>query len=192
MTQTEATEAIERRLDRFLRRFAYVRRDNIETFAQRFVEVMKAGGPPRDPRALLPSLGIAVERGAVEPPQRARWRRRGDGYVITVSEHERTDAQSFAAWREAFRLLAARRAFPTGLSQVALERLSNKFSTAILMPADAVVEAAQRFRTNPQALVEVLAGRFGVSLTAMRKRLYELEILLPRSRSVHVRTGKRT
>ena len=64
------------------------------------------------------------------------------------------------------------------------------------MPADAVVEAAERFGTNPEALVEVLAGRFGVSLTAMRKRLYELEILRPRSRSVHParagKTGRRT
>ena len=191
MTQTQASAAVERRIDRFLRRFAYVRHDNIETFAQRFVELLKAGAPPRDPRAILPRIGIAVERGMVEPAARARWQPGAGGYVITVSEHDRTEAQSFAAWREAFHVLAARRAFPSDLSQASLERLSNKFSTAILMPADAVVEAAERFGTNPEALVEVLAGRFGVSLTAMRKRLYELEILRPRSRSVHpARAGK--
>ena len=72
MTQTQASAAVERRIDRFLRRFAYVRHDNIETFAQRFVELLKAGAPPRDPRAILPRIGIAVERGMVEPAARAR------------------------------------------------------------------------------------------------------------------------
>jgi predicted transcriptional regulator len=186
MTRTEAMEAAERRIDRFLRRFAYVRRDNIDTFAQRFVELVKAGEPARDPYALLPRLGIAVERGALDPPARARWRRRGAGYVITVSDHDRREAQSFAAWREAFRLLAAHRAFPTDLSQATLDRLANKFATAVLMPAQSVIEAAERFRTNPEALVAVLGERFGVSLTAMRKRLYELEILRPRSAGVHL------
>jgi len=186
MAQTGAREQIERRLDRFLRRFAYVRRDNIQTFARRFAELVKAGNPPRDPRSLLPRAGIAVERGMLPPPLRARWERRGEGYVITVSEHEQPQAQSFAAWREAFRLLAARPAFPTALTQVGLERLANKFATAILMPAEAVIAEARRFSTNPEALVEVLGARFGVSLTAMRKRLYELEILRPRSRSIHL------
>ena len=85
-----------------------------------------------------------------------------------------------------FLLLASRPAFPTELSQGALERLANRFAGTVLMPAEAVTEAAARFRTNPEALVEVLSSRFGVSLTAMRKRLYELEILRPRSRTVHV------
>lgn len=186
MAQTDTRAQIERRLDRFLRRFAYVRRDNIETFARRFAELVKAGDPPRDPRSLLPRAGIAVERGLLAPPLRGRWEPRREGYVITVSEHEQPPAQSFAAWREAFRLLAARPAFPTALTQIGLERLANKFATAILMPAEAVIAQARRFSTNPEALAEVLAGRFGVSLTAMRKRLYEMEVLRPRSRSIHL------
>ena len=186
MRQGEPRADIDRRLDRLLRRFAYVRRANMEAFAQRFAELVKAGDPPRDPRKLLAGAGIAVERGAVDPAQRARWERRGEGYVITVSEHEQPQAQSFAAWREVFFLLAARRAVPTALTQVTRERLANKFATEILMPAAAVVAMARRFGTNPQALVEVLADQFGVSVTAMRKRLYELEILRPRSRGVHL------
>lgn len=186
MRQRQARSDTDRRLDRFLGRFAYVRRTNIATFAQRFAELVEAGAPPRDPRALLPRAGIEVERGMVEPPQRARWGRRGDGYVITVSEHDQPEAQSFAAWREAFRLLAARPLFATELSEVGRDRLANKFATCVLMPTARVVEAARRFRTNPESLVEVLAQRFGVSVTAMRKRLYELEILRPRSPRVHL------
>jgi hypothetical protein len=186
MTPTATRSDIERRLDRLLRRFAYVRRDNIETFAQRLAQFVRAGDPPRDPRSLLPRLGIAVEPGVIEPPARARWARRGDGFVIIVSAHEQPAAQSFAAWREAFLLLAARPAFPSDLAQATLEQLANRFATTILMPEAAVTEAARRFSTNPEALVEVLAARFGVSLTAMRKRLYELKILRPRSRTVHV------
>jgi len=186
MTQTATRSDIERRLDRFLRRFAYVRRDNMDTFAQRFAELLKAGDPPRDPRSLLPRVGITMESGALSPPTRARWARRGAGFVITVTAHEQPAAQSFAAWREAFRLLAARPAFPSDLTQMTLERLANRFATAILMPEPAVTAAARRFSTNPDALVEVLATRFGVSLAAMRKRLYELKILQPRSRTVHV------
>jgi len=186
MRQGEPQTDTDRRLDRLLLRFAYVRRANLEAFAGRFAELVKAGAPPRDPRKLLAGAGIALQRGAIEPPQRARWERRGEGYVITVSEHEPPQAQSFAAWREVFFLLAARRAFPTALTQVTRERLANKFATAILMPAEAVVAMARRFGTNPQALVEVLADKFGVSVTAMRKRLYELEILRPRSRGVHL------
>jgi len=186
MAGSDTRSDAERRLDRFLRHFAYVTRDNIEAFAARFADLVKAGEPPRDPRALLPRVGIGVEGGAIEPPARARSQRSGAGYLITVSEHERPEAQSFAAWREVFRLLASRAAFPTQLSQGALERLANKFAGAMLMPAEAVTEAAARFRTNPEALVEVLSSRFDVSLTAMRKRLYELEILRPRSRTVHV------
>jgi hypothetical protein len=186
MAQAKSREQVERRLDRLLHRFAYVRRDNIEAVAGRFAELVKAGAPPRDPRLLLPRVGIAVERGVVSPPQRARWERRGDGYVITVSAHESLPAQSFAAWREVFMLLAVRRTFPTALSQVGLERLANKFASAMLMPGEAVMTAARRFATNREALAEVLAERFAVSLTAMRKRLYELEILRPRSRAVHL------
>jgi predicted transcriptional regulator len=186
MAGSDTRSDAERKLDRFLRRFAYVRRDNIEAFAERFAQWLKAGAPPRDPRTLLPRIGIAIERGAVEPPARARWEHGGDGRVLVVSEQERLEAQAFAAWREIFCLLASRPAFPTELSQGAQERLANKFASAMLMPREAVLEGAQRFRTNPEALVEVLASRFGVSLTAMRKRLYELEILRPRSRTVHV------
>ncbi|UCH34711.1 MAG: ImmA/IrrE family metallo-endopeptidase [Armatimonadota bacterium] len=193
MDRTSPRSETDRRLDRFLRRFAYVRRTNVETFAQRFAELLRAGAPPRDPRSLLPRIGITVERGMVEPPARGKRVRRGDGYAITVSEHEQREAQAFAAWREVFCLLAAQRGFPTELSQVGVERLANRFATCILMPADVMMAEAGRFSTNPDALVEVLAQRFGVSLTAMRKRLYELEILRPRSRAVHLpQQGKAT
>ncbi len=176
----------DQRLGRFLRRYAYVRRANIEAFAQRFAELVKAGAPPRDPFALLPQAGIAVERGLVQAPLRGRWARRGGGYVVTVSAHEQPPAQAFAAWRETFLLLAAHRAFPTALTQVARDRLANRFASEILMPADAVLALARRFATNREALVEILAQRCGASVTAMRRRLYELEILRPRSREVHL------
>ena len=186
MRQDDNRTPAQRRLDNFLRRFAYVRRDNIATFGARFAELVKAGAPPRDPRGLLPRVGIAVERGAIEPPQRARWEEREGGYVITVSELDQPQAQSFAAWREMFFLLASRPAFPTELSDGARERLANLFASAILMPAEAVAALAARFATNRESLVEVLAARFDVSAVAMRKRLYELEILRPRSKAVHV------
>lgn len=186
MRQDEARERAERRLDRLVRRFAYVRRSNLEAFARRFAELVRAGAPPRDPRTLLPRAGITVQRGIIQPPLRARWERAEAGFALTVSEHDQPEAQAFAAWREVFLLLAAQPGFPTALSQVGRERLANRFATAILMPAEEVIKAARRFSTNPEALVEVLARRFGVSVTAMRKRLYELEVLRPRSRSVHL------
>ena len=47
----------------------------------------------------------------------------------------------------------------------------------MLMPREAVLQQAARFRRNPEYLVTILSQRFLVSQTAMRKRLYELGLM---------------
>jgi Zn-dependent peptidase ImmA (M78 family) len=59
-----------------------------------------------------------------------------------------------------------------------------------LMPRAEVLREAEKFRTNPEQLVAVLADRFGVSQIAMRRRLYELGILRRGSRGIHLRAPR--
>jgi hypothetical protein len=164
-------------LGRFLQRFSFVTLDNVETLADRFAVAIKARLLPRDPFHLLPLLGMEVQRDFVPPPARAEWKRDGGCYRITVSRHHANTTANFALWLACFQILAAHPRFPTALSDRWRERLGNKFAAAMLMPREEILAAAEKFRTNPECLVPVLANKFAVSWTAMRKRLQELNAL---------------
>ena len=175
-------EELDRLLGRFLRRYAFVRLDNIASFAERLAEFLKAPTLPRDPFQLLPSLGIRLRRRTLSAPSRAIWTRTDNCYTIYCAAHESSDSVAFSLWHEFFEILAHHPNFPTHLSPFWEERLANKFATNLLMPEQAVRQLERKFASNPDCLVPVLAEKYGVSRTAMRKRLQELGLLLPRSR----------
>jgi len=172
----EHAGALERLLDGFLGRFAYVGSRNLEAFTERFATLLKATEIPRDPFHLLDTLGIAVERTVLVPPHRALWTREGGGYHIYCSRHDGAPAARFSLWHEMFEILAERPRFPSALAPQAEQRLADRFAACILMPAGPLREHAAGLLTNPSCLLAVLACRFGVSLTAMRRRLRELDL----------------
>jgi len=163
-----------------LRRFRFVGASNIDTFADRFCQHIRVAGVPRDPFEHLPRLSILLERTVLSRPTRALWVREGDQYFVYFSMHENTSAARFSLWHECFEILANHPQFPTALSASWLERLADKFACCVLMPAEPVRRAATRLRSNPDGLVPVMAERFSVSQTAMRRRLRELGIALAR------------
>ena len=166
---------LDRLLERFLRRFAFVGPTNIVSFADRFAEFLKATELPRDPVHLLSRMGIRLARAQLDSA-RAVWAKEGEEYVIYCGRYERPASVSFTLFHEVFEILAHHPRFPTALSDWLEQRLANQFAAALLMPEEAIRHEAARFRTNQECLVPILAERFGVSLSAMRKRLYELRI----------------
>ena len=163
-------------LGKFLRRYAYISLTNIESLSDQFARFIRATEVPRDPFHLLPHLGIALERKLLSPPSRAIWTRQDNRYIIYYSAHDRTASANFSLWHELFEILASHPQCPSALSPWLHERLANKFASFMLMPREAVLTQAARFRRNPEYLVTILSQRFLVSQTAMRKRLYELGI----------------
>ncbi len=159
-----------------LRRFQFVGASNIDTFADRFCAHIRATTIPRDPFDHLPRLSVTLERTVLSRPTRALWVREGDQYFVYYSLHENTSAARFSLWHECFEILANHPQFPTALSAAWLERLADKFACCVLMPAEPVRRSATRLRGNPDGLVAVLAERFSVSQTAMRRRLRELSV----------------
>ena len=160
-------------LGKFLGRFAYVGPTNVLSFAERFAGFLKATELPRDPFHLLPRMGIRLARAQLDSA-RAIWAREGGEYVIYCGRYERPASVSFTLFHELFEILAHHPRFPTALSHWLEQRLANQFAAALLMPEEAVRREAERFRTNRECLIPILAEKFGVSLSAMRKRLYEL------------------
>jgi len=179
-------QELERLLRMFLRRFSFVARANMERFASSLARHLKAQDIPRDPLTILPRLGIEVKSAALPGGERAKVEATKDGYAMRYSVHVRRSAARFALWRGFFKVLRADPAFPTRLSASVAEELADRFATCMLMPRAEVLREAEKFRTNPQQIVAVLADRFGVSQTAMRRRLYELAILRPGSRALHI------
>jgi hypothetical protein len=179
-------QELERLLGMFLRRFSFVARANMQRFASSLARHLKAQDIPRDPLTILPRLGIEVKSGLLPGGERATLEATKDGYAMRYSAHIPRSAGRFALWREFFKVLRAHPAFPTRLSASVAEELADRFATCMLMPRAEVLREAEKFSTNPEQIVAVLADRFGVSQTAMRRRLYELAILRPRSSTVHV------
>jgi hypothetical protein len=179
-------QELERLLGMFLRRFSFVARANMQRFASSLARHLKALEIPRDPLTILPRLGIEVKSGLLPGGERATLEATKDGCAIRYSAHLRRSAARFALWREFFKVLRAHPAFPTRLSASVAEELADRFATCMLMPRAEVVREAEKFRTNPEQIVAVLADHFGVSQTAMRRRLYELAILRPGSRALHI------
>ena len=176
-------------LAKFLRRFAFIAGRNIEHFCDRLASYLRLTELPRDPHQVLPSLGIGLQRAPLTPPARALWARTGDRYLIYYGSHEGRAGSSFSLWHEFFEIMAHHRGFPTLLAEGALERLADRFAAAILMPSQAVAAEAGKLCYNQGAMVPVLAGRFGVSRAAMRKRVWELGILRPRPPGSRPQTG---
>jgi len=159
---------------RLLRRYAFINHVNIEAFAEAFTAHLRARAIPRDPFLILPLLGVRLRRGGLSRASRALWVRTEDAYFIHYSEYEACPSIRFSLWHEVFEILANHGNFPSLLTGCWRERLANRFAACVLMPEWAVLRETKRFATNGEGLAAVLADRFGVSLTAMRRRLREL------------------
>jgi hypothetical protein len=175
MTLTMETAA---ELDAFvakpLRRYAFVNYGNVEHFAGAVAAHVQANEVPRDPFVVLPALGIHLERERLSRGSRAVWVRVNDTYVIHYSQYEAHASARFSLWHEFFEILAKQRTFPSAFTTEWREKLADRFAAAILMPEQAVRTETGRFSTNAECLPAILADRFGVSLTAMRRRLRQL------------------
>lgn len=177
MTSPLSTDAegLDHLLDRFLRRFAFIGPTNIETVAERFARFTKATEVPRDPFEILPLLGVKIERAILTRGTRAVWKREDNHYVFRVSQHRSQASTRFGLWECMFEIMVSHPRFPSALAPGVRNRLAGKFASLVLMPESAVRAAANKFQTNPGALVPILAEKFGVGMTAMRFRLRELE-----------------
>jgi Zn-dependent peptidase ImmA (M78 family) len=118
-------------------------------------------------------MGIRLARAQLDSA-RAVWAREGKEYVVYCGRYERPASVSFTLFHELFEILSHHPRFPSALSYWLEQRLANRFAAALLMPEEAVRREASRFGTNPECLVPILAEKFGVSRSAMGKRLYEL------------------
>jgi hypothetical protein len=159
---------------KLLRRYAFVNQKNIAAFAEAFAHHLKAHTIPRDPFLLLPMLGIKLQPEALSRASRAVWVRTDGIYAVHYSRYEKRAAARFSLWHEAFEMLAQHPHFPSLLDEYWQERLADVFAACVLMPKTAVCQEAARFATNGEGLVAVLADRFAVSATAMRRRLREV------------------
>lgn len=160
-------------LGRLLRRYAFVNHRNVDSFAEAFALHLRAGAVPRDPFSLLPLLGVKLERALLSPASRAIWVRAQDSYAIHYSQYEARCSARFSLWHEVFEIVAANPRFPSLLAPPWKERLADRFAASVLMPQWAVRRELVRFASNRAGLVAVLADRFGVSQSAMRRRLRE-------------------
>jgi hypothetical protein len=178
MTAPLASDAenLDRLLGRFLRRFAFIGPTNIETVAERFAAFIKAAEVPRDPFEILPLLGITIERAILPRGTRAVWKREDGRYVFRVSQHRIHASVRFGLWECMFEVMVSHPRFPSALAPGVKDRLAGRFASLLLMPKTTVLAAAKKFQTNPGALVPILAGKFGVGMTAMRLRLRELRV----------------
>lgn len=161
-------------MGRLLRRYAFVNHLNMGYFAEAFAGHLRALGVPRDPFLLLPMMGVKLERSSHLLASRAVWVRSGGAYTIHYSQYERSASIRFSLWHETFEILAGHPRFPSLLSDVWKERLADRFAASLLMPEWAVRREVKRFATNGEGLVAVLAERFGVSHSALRRRLREV------------------
>lgn len=159
---------------RLLRRFVYVNHTNIATFAEATAGYLKVREIPRDPFHLLPLLGMWIKRSPLSRASRAIWVRTGNRYILHYSQYEARASARFSLWHEFFEIMAANDAFPSVLTAFWRERLADRFAAAFLMPADALKREAEKFATNGEGLVVILADRFGTSASALRRRLREV------------------
>jgi len=164
-------------VEKFLRRYAFVNHKNMHAFAEAFALYIKATEVPRDPFLLLPMLGITLQRDSLSRASRAVWVRTANGYFIHYSQYESRASVRFSLWHEIFEILCHHPGFPSVFNPYWKERLADRFSAAVLMPEWAIREEMQRFATNAEAMPYILSDRFGVSLSAMRRRMREVNNL---------------
>ena len=64
----------------------------------------------------------------------------------------------------------------TSTSKTALERACDRFAALLLLPEELVRRSYKELEANPEHRVAIIAERFGVSLSAVRRRLRELAL----------------
>ena len=170
----KSAEEFDQNLGKFLFNFKRVGAFNVQRFAESWCDRFGVHDFPRDPRQHLPLLGIGLESASMGRGVRAVWLRTGDQYRIQYSRF--LDGRlGLVLWHEFFEILSAHPRFPSRLPPEAEERLATQFAVHVMMPEMDVRRNAAELR-HPHELdkTRVLAGRFGVSLMAMRIRLREL------------------
>lgn len=172
-------DELDRLLGRFLSRFARVTSDNIETFAESCCNYLGLHEFPRDPVRYLPAIGITVEPANLGRGVRAVWLKTPGGVYIRYSRYA-AGKVGLVLWHEFFEILSAHTRFPTRLSVEAEERLATLFGVFLMMPEKEVRRQASQLG-HPEVLDKsrVLSSRFGVSYTAMKLRLKELNLVSP-------------
>jgi hypothetical protein len=162
-------------MDRYLARWAWVRRSNMEAFAEQTARWMDCAPVPRHASEALRSLGVSITREPLPPGVQAMWSVGESRYHIRLSPFLSGPRANFTLWHEWFEILAARRRFPRPPDGREAERMADFFAASITMPAAEVRRAATGLR-GADDKSSVLAARFGVGTTAMRVRLRELGI----------------
>lgn len=165
-------------LTTFLRRYAYVRRKNIEHFAHSFCCHFGLAEIPRDPFNILPyHFGITLQPALLPRPVRASWIRLSntDSYLIHYSNHSPHHRLSLVLWHEFFEIMSAHQAFRTRLTTEEECDLATLFAVNVTMPRQDILAAAHELgHPHIQDKTGVLASRFGVSYLAMKLRLAQL------------------
>lgn len=166
---------LNRVMDRFTARWAWVRHTNMAGFAEQAASAFALGPPPRIAGEVFPRLGIGVVREALPPGMLAVWYAADEGYVVRISPFLTAPRANFTLWHEFFEILATRPRFPDTYHRRMVERLADRFAACLTMPAEelALAAAPMRGRGDKSA---ALAARFGVSASAMRRRLHELKL----------------
>jgi Zn-dependent peptidase ImmA (M78 family) len=174
------TDELERALDRFWRRWAYVSAKNIEAFAESFAEWIGAGRLPRDVFLICEALGIRLRSDAMLA-RRGAWSQLDGHYVISYQPVEGSRARaSFTIAHELAEIVFSHpRARPL-MDPAQERRLANRFATALLMPAEEMKARFERYRANRANLVALIARDCQTSEAAVRRRLRELGLRLGR------------
>ncbi len=168
-------------LTRLVRRFAYVRPSNIEVLAERFVAASGHPEVPREPEPILDAFGIALIGRGLKRGWAGHWHRTEDGYEVFINHHHGLPRRRFTAFHEAFEILCQLPAFPRGvLTDEELHRMADQFAAAVLMPERPLRDEAAALHHPEIDKADVLAERFGVSISAMRIRLRQLKLTAPR------------
>lgn len=171
---------LDRRMDRFLRGWAWVSCANIEPFAERVAAWLGVSETPRCARWVMEGLGFHIVRTHLPSGTLAVWTREDGRYTVRLSPFLSRPAANFTLWHEWMDILMARPAFPTPLGPHAAERLADRFAACVTMPRREVLAQAALLAGSGEKSA-VLAARFGVSRSAMGRRLLELkrELLSP-------------
>ncbi|HEY3266264.1 MAG TPA: ImmA/IrrE family metallo-endopeptidase [Armatimonadota bacterium] len=175
MTPSPA-EQLDRTLDDFLGRWSRVDHRNLPAFARRAAGYFALPPPPRRGADCLDALGVLVSRESLPPGVWAVWTVERGRYHIRISPFLSGPRGNFTLWHECFEIMAARPSFPTPLPRRAVERLADRFAACVTMPEVDVLAALQQMPHSGDKS-DVLAARFAVSVTALRRRLRELGLL---------------
>ena len=167
---------LDRKLSRFLYRWAWVRAKNMPHFARRFCEQFRLTELPRDPFSILPNtFGIELERETLGRATAAQRIRINGSYTIQHTAHRRTEQITLSLWHEFAEIMFAHPRFPSRIDPERECRLATLFAVNVMMPeADLRAAAEDVGHPDRDDKTVVLASRFSVSVSAMRLRLAEL------------------